>query len=363
MFDYINLVQTLLHKGLLLSLVFLGFGLLISIHECGHFLFAKLFGVATPTFSIGMGPVIFQKKAWGTDFCLSLLPVGGYVEIATKPEPNMPKLPYGSYFNDKPYWQKLFIMLGGITFNLISAFLIYAAVFAHGKPTLQIKSLIINEVLPHTAAEKAGLQKDDIITHFNKQELATIENFSLATFLPKNKNNLSATVERNNKTMHITIHVPDAEQNPRVGIQYSPHVFSVSEQKLSFIESIKEAANTTKETMRSTFFAIKSMFVSRSLKNAGGPVMIFSQSFKMAEQGLKALFLFLAFISINLALINFLPLGALDGGQIFFVTVEWIIRRELPDFLKLVINLFSLLLFVGLALYLTFFDVLRIFFS
>ncbi len=363
MFDYINLAQTFLHKGLLLALVFLGFGLLISIHECGHFLFAKLFGVATPTFSIGMGPVIFQKKFWDTHFCLSLLPVGGYVEIATKPEPNMPKLPYGSYFNDKVYWQKLLIMLGGIAFNIISAFLIYTAVFAYGKPTLQIKSLIINEIVPGTAAEKAGLQKDDIITHFNKQALSDIENFSLATFLPQNKNNLSATVERNNKTIHITIHVPDAKQSPRVGIQYSPHVFSVSEQKLSFIESIKEAATTTKETMRSTFFAIKSMFASRSLKNAGGPVMIFSQSFKMAEQGLKALLLFLAFISINLALINFLPLGALDGGQIFFVTLEWIIRRELPDFFKLVINLFSLLLFVGIALYLTFFDILRVFFS
>ena len=363
MIDLLNTFYNLIHNGLLLGVVFIGFGLLITIHEFGHFLFAKLFGIATPTFSIGMGPVIFQKKIFDTNFCLSLLPIGGYVEIATKPEPDAPALPYGSYFNDKPYWQKLFVMLGGITFNVITSFLIYFAVFAHGKPTMLVESIVINEVIKNTPADKAKLLKGDIITAIDNQKFSSIKNFSLNKLLPPTEKKIIADVTRNNKHKRITINVPAANNAPRIGIQYSPLAFSLSEQKMSFVEAIKSASQTTKETMLGTAFAIKSMFTQRSLKNAGGPVMIFSESFKMAQQGFKSLLLFLSFISINLAVLNFLPLGALDGGQILFVTIEWIIRRELPDTFKIAINLGSFALFISLALYLTFFDLLRIFFT
>ena len=363
MADLFCLLSNIVHNSLLFGIILIGFGLLITIHECGHFLFAKLFGIATPTFSIGMGPKIFQKKIFGTDFCLSLLPIGGYVEIATKPEIDSPALPYGSYFNDKPYWQKLCVMLGGIAFNLITSFLIYFAVFAHGKPIIYVDSILINEVLPGTPADKAKLLKGDIITALDNQKLSSIKNFSLSKLLPATKTKMVIEIKRKNLLKKITINLPEASNTPRIGIQYSPVSFSVSEQKMSLSEAMKSAFKTTKETIHGTVHAIKSMFTQRSLKNAGGPVMIFSESFKMAQQGFKALLLFLAFISINLAILNFLPLGALDGGQMLFVTIEWIIRRELPDMIKIAINLGSFALFIALSLYLTFNDILRIFFS
>lgn len=352
------------HKGLLLALVLAGFGFLVAIHECGHFFFAKLFGIATPTFSIGMGPVIFRKKMLDTDFCLSLLPLGGYLEIATKPEVGTLILPHGSYFNDKPYWQKLFVMFGGIIFNLISAFLIYCAVFAHGKPATQVNSIIINEVLKSSPADHAGLLKNDIIDAFNEHPLSETKNFSIQETIKETDHEyIIAHVIRSDEEKNIMIKLPQKGADQKIGIQYAAHDYSINEEKLSLIEAIKEGFFTTQKTIQLTYQGIISMFTSRSLQNAGGPVMIFSQSFKMAEQGLKALLLFLAFISINLALINLLPLGALDGGQILLVTIEWIIQRSLPDMIKIGINVVSLGLFAALALYLTFFDILRVFFN
>lgn len=352
------------HKGFLLGLVFAGFGFLVAIHECGHFFFAKLFGIATPTFSIGMGPVILKKKMLETDFCLSLLPLGGYLEIATKPEVGMRILPHGSYFNDKPYWQKFFVMFGGIIFNLLSALFIYCAVFAHGKPTIQINSIIINDVIKDSPAGKAGLLKNDIICAFNNQLLSNTKDFSIQNIITaSNAEILTAQISREGIPLEINITLPQKTETKIIGIQYSAHDYSVSEEKLPLIAAIKEGLNATIITIQRTYAGIAAMISSGSLQNAGGPVMIFSESFKMAEQGIKTLLIFLAFISINLALINLLPLGALDGGQIFLVTIEWIIQRNIPDMIKIGINIVSLALFAALALYLTFFDIIRVFFQ
>lgn len=361
---FFDLLLTYASKIFSIFAAFIGFGILVAIHEFGHFLFAKLFGISTPTFSIGMGPKIFQRTFGKTDFCLSLLPVGGYVEIATQPEEGKPALPHGSYFNDKPYWQKLFVMFGGILFNLVCAFFIYTGVFFHGKPSMQINSFIIKEVTTDSPAERAGLLQNDLIKGFESILFSNQQEISLPQVIAENAGKtVDFIIERQNIQTIVPVALGTAQEGRVLGISYAPQDVVMHETKLSLPEAIKAGWDTTVTNVQSTYSAIKNMFVARSLKGAGGPVMIFSESFKMAERGAKALLLFLAFISINLALINILPLGALDGGQIFFVTLEWIIRRPLPDMIKIGVNIVSLLLFVGLALYLTFFDIIRLFFQ
>jgi RIP metalloprotease RseP len=123
--------------------------------------------------------------------------------------------------------------------------------------------------------------------------------------------------------------------------------------KMSFFKSIKMGIRRTNEIIVGLITGIKKMFTSRSLEGTMGPIMIISQGADFAKAGVLALLMFLALLSISLAVMNLLPIGALDGGQLLFVTIEAIIRRKIPDTIKLVINLASWVLILGLALYLS----------
>jgi regulator of sigma E protease len=130
---------------------------------------------------------------------------------------------------------------------------------------------------------------------------------------------------------------------------------------LPFFPAIKRGIEETNHWMYMTVKSLKQLFVRRSLEGMGGPVMIMKMSVSSAQHSILSLLLFLTIISINLAIFNLLPIGALDGGQILFSTIEAIIRRPLPIAVRIAINLASLVLFVGLAIYITFQDITTLF--
>ncbi|MBM3894077.1 site-2 protease family protein [Candidatus Dependentiae bacterium] len=361
-------------QPLLTSLI--SFFSIITVHEFGHFIFCKLFGVKTPTFSIGAGPILFKKKWWDTDFCFSLLPIGGFVEIGGLEEPGQGSQLLANdtspeSFTSKPYWQKMLILSGGIIFNIIFALIIYTGLFTSGMPKNKILDLTVNSVVENGASDRAGLQPGDIIVGINNKLFSEIETgFSPADL--GNKIN-SATEEPitflvTRKSEKITISIHPSRENPEnstspLSIQavLSSNMAYAEMPKTTIKQAFLLAVSTIYTQISDSFATFKRLFEQRTIKGIGGPVMIISQLFKTARTNIKLTLLFTGIINISLATINVLPLGALDGGQIAFTTIEAITRRKLSNTFKIGVNIVSLVFFGLLLAYLTFKDVLALF--
>jgi len=349
-----------------------GIGFLIGFHELGHFIFCKIFKIRTPSFSIGMGPQILKKKIGETEFSLSLIPAGGYVEIAgmaevAQGEQKEAKRSDEYSFNSKPYYQKLLVMLGGILFNTVFAYFVMIALFMTGMPKLPLLypyDPIVKSVEKDSAGQNFGLQPNDKITAINDHQVKTIEELNQAL---KNLANQQATitVERNSsKVPLINIIGSRNEDGKEIGFlnisfQY-PNSFPEAEPE-SFLNSVKDGIKATNVIIVKIFQALKSLIKKPTTKGVGGPILIIAQTIESAKKGAKSFFILLAFISINLALLNLIPLPIMDGGQILFTTIEAIIRRPIPDQIRLIIHYICWISVVLLLLYLSFEDLKKIF--
>lgn len=357
----------------------LGIALLIGIHEMGHFLFAKLFNVHTPSFSIGFGPRILSKKIGTTDFSISAIPLGGYVEISGMAEIGQGEQK-GAHnkgedsFGVKPYWQKMLILFGGILFNLLFAYFSLTLLFIVGAPkTHMLAPLgivnykpVINAMAKDSPAEKASLKVGDEIIQISSLDGQNIQIKGDADLLTKTLRS------HPNDTIRISVKRGEAEILDHDLTLGSAEIFENGELKkiglwgaqleineiptYSLGEAIAQGIRATNIYILTTAYAFKNMFVKRDIKGVGGPIMIIAETMKGAQKGFKIFLLFLAIISINLAVLNLLPLPILDGGQIMFVTIETLIGKQLPK-LREYIHIGSWLLMLALIIFLTIRDV------
>lgn len=357
----------------LLPLIYaiVGFGSLIAIHEFGHFLFCKLFNIHTPTFSIGFGPELFRKKIGSTDFRLAAIPLGGYVEISGLAEVGQGEQEFAhqtgaTSFDSKPYWQKLLVLSGGIIFNLLFAYMVFCMLFMIGSS--DPSAVMVAGVVKESAAEKYGLLPGDAITQINDAKLKddtgkllpNAHEILLASIRSNPAKEVTFNIERKGQVMALPITLGSkTEADLQIGALGAELRTPI--QRLPFCQAISMGISETNRWISVIVQSVKRLITQRSLEGAGGPVMIMSMSFGAAQHGILALFTFLALISINLALMNVLPIGALDGGQIFFVTIEAIIGRKLPLGFRNGVNIISWLFFIGLALFLTYKDIAYLF--
>lgn len=366
---------TITHVLLPATASIIGLGFLIGFHELGHFLFCKLFHILTPSFSIGFGPRIFTKKIGTTEFSLSAIPFGGYVEIAGNAEIGQgdqlnASLVGDQSFANKPYWQKLLVMLGGILFNLFFAYIAFIFLFATGVPKTTLISYnssipVIASVQAGSPAEKAGLKVKDRIIALEGiaigSSVATIKNIlnehetGLVTF----------QVERDNALIEITI-TPDSQAlafpaNPQtriLGISYDVEPIAAQSIGNAISYGISETHRWITQTAQG-FLRLRNP--QTAVKEMAGPLMILYLIMQAAIDNFKLFLLLLAIISINLAVLNMIPLPILDGGQILFATIEFIIRRPLPEKIRLIIHLATWIMFILLFIFLSLQDVRRLF--
>ncbi len=351
----------------------LGIGLLIGVHELGHFLFAKLFNVYTPSFSIGFGPRIFSKKIGSTDFSLSAIPLGGYVEVAGMAEIGQGEQKEAARVGEdsfavKPFYQKMLILFGGILFNLLFAYFSLSLLFMIGAPKTDLlyplgiveEQPTIRIIRKDSAAEQAGLQVGDTILSINGQTFdEDVEKLKNLT-RPLPGQQVSIGIQRGDTQSIVDVTLDSTEVTEdgatkevgTLGVLYE--IKQVPE--FGFFESIKQGFRATNIYIAMVLYSFKNMFVKRDIAGVGGPVMVISETIKGAQKGFKIFLLFLAVISINLAILNLLPLPILDGGQIAFVTIEAIIGRQLPK-LREYIHIVSWVFVLGLVIYLTLKDV------
>lgn len=348
----------------------MGIGFLIALHEFGHFLFCKLFKIRTPSFSVGFGPRLFTKKIGDTEFALSAIPLGGYVEIAGAVEVGQgeQKEAYrmDEYsFAHKPYWQKFLVMMGGILFNLLFAYFAMILVSMAGLPSSplaypQNAQPIISAIAQDSAAEKANLEVGDTITAVNNTPIEGNVGTLTDLLAPHANQMVTLTIKRDSKEHTVKITLDEKQKlGKTVGALGVGFKFTATP-GLPVLEAIKQGIAMTNARLIEIFQVVKQMFSKRDTHNIAGPLMIISLTMQGAAQGIKVLLILLAIISINLAALNLLPLPILDGGQLLFYTIEAIIGKPLPHKIREYIHIATWLMMLALFLYLSAQDLVRI---
>lgn len=341
----------------------IGLNFVVGFHELGHFLFCKLFNIRTPTFSIGFGPFVASKKIGDTTFALSSIPLGGYVEIAGAAEVGQGEQKdahardQGS-FAIKPYWQKLLVMLGGILFNMIFAYAALIFLFMMGLPKTEFlyprnAKPIIHEIKEDSAAAKAGLAVGDRIISINGQNVDDngLKTYGLISDLPGAQT--SFVIERGGQQQEIPVTLESKEVGGK-NVGSLGVLFEITgTDSLPFMAAIKEGIALTNAYIKATFMGFKQIFVKRDVSKMGGPVKIISETVKAASHSFSVFLLFLAVISINLAIFNLIPLPILDGGQILFYTIEALIRRPLSVKVREYIHIATWIFMLALVVYLS----------
>lgn len=338
------------------------FGFLIFIHELGHFLVAKAIGVRVLKFSIGFGPKLMGKKLGDTEYLLSAIPLGGYVKMYGE-DINDEIVEKEKSFKHQPAYKKIAIVLAGPVFNIIGAVFLFWIVYIHGIPVLKP---VIGEVLPSSVAEKAGLKAGDTILEIEGKKIANW--FEMAELIQKNPGkNLSFTVERDNQIFSVTL-TPQVKEAKnifgeritigQIGIKPKEDYFI---QKYNPLESLNKSVQKCYEVVALTYLTIVKIFQRVvSTEVIGGPILIFQVAEKTAQQGIINFLSFAAIISINLGVLNLLPIPVLDGGHILFFVIEAIRKKPLSERFIQVSQKVGVALLVALMILAFYNDILRI---
>lgn len=316
-------------------------GVLITIHEFGHYLAGRYFGVKAEAFSMGFGrELVGFTDRRGTRWKLSALPFGGYVKFAgdmnAAGQPadleQYPKAERDGLFQSKPLWQRAIIVAAGPATNFAFAILVFFAFFltvgrAYTPP-------VIAEVAPQSAAAVAGMQPGDRIVRLGSAEISRFEDIERAMALSTGEP-LAAIVERDGRSVALTVVPRMVERRDEYGQPYRIAQLGVVRGGREFarLGPVAAAGAAVHETWTITKLIPKviGQIVTgeRSARELGGPLKIGQMSGQRAAMGLPELVAFMALVSINLGFMNLLPIPVLDGGHLALYAVEAVRRRPL----------------------------------
>ena len=359
-------------------------GILVFVHELGHFLVAKFVGVKVEEFSLGFG-----KELWGfndrsvTRWKVCAIPLGGYVKMfgdadaasATESEEvkSLSEEDLKKTFTAQPPSKKLAITLAGPAANYLFAIAIFTAIFFFlGRLTFPP---IIGEVLEGGAAQAAGIMKNDRVLEINGKKIDTFADLQREVDLSVDKK-ADVVIQRGEEVLniHVTLkelEVPtseyDSENAPKqqkllLGVR-SVNAVELDKKELSFFESVKEACSETWDITTATLRGVGQMLTGkRASDDVGGVIRIAEMSGDISkERGLIDFTVFMALLSINLGLINLFPIPVLDGGQAVISVIEMIARREIGEKIKEYMFRFGFGVIMALVVFATWNDLVHLF--
>jgi len=353
-------------------------GVLIFIHELGHFLTAKKSGIRVDEFAIGFPPKLWSKTVKGTKYALNLIPFGGYVKIfgETPDEESLDPNREDSFMNKSAMTQAS-VLVGGVLFNVIFAWILISIALMAGFPmvvtdgnrdNISESFVVVTNVFEESPAEVAGLEVGDQIINIEKADVSldveAITTKSIQETIAADANPVAMTVIRSGETTQLEIIPADGVIEGKLAIGIS--MDRIGKLKLSFFDAIGRAYLMTGQMIRDITIGLSALIVDAvtgkaSLDNVAGPVGIVGLIDNAFNFGFYYLLSFTAFISINLAVLNIFPLPALDGGRLVILGVETIIRRRINPKIVNSINGIGFLLLIILMVVITFNDILRLF--
>ena len=317
--------------GIIVALLVLS--VLIFFHELGHFTAARFFGVQVDVFSIGFGKRLWTKKIGKTEWSLSAIPLGGYVKMKGQDDSDPTQVSYDndSYTSKKP-WQRIIILLAGPFANFVMAFFLYLAISYLGVPKLLA---YVDKVTKDAPAYVAGVQTGDRIVQINGINIKYWEN--VGKQINQSKYDITMIVERNQKllTLQLKPKVIDDKnmfeediKRRIIGITPLPKQTTVY---YSFTEGFSYAWDETIKASTLIFQSVQKLITGAvSTDKLGGIITIVDVTSQASHAGILSLFFFTALISVNLGVLNLLPIPALDGGHIMFNLYE-ILRGKAPS--------------------------------
>ncbi|MBW4547963.1 MAG: RIP metalloprotease RseP [Symplocastrum torsivum CPER-KK1] len=335
--------------------------ILIVVHELGHFMAARLQGIYANRFSLGFGPILWKYQGPETEYAIRAFPLGGFVGFPDDdPDSDIPP-DDPNLLRNRPVLDRAIVISAGVIANLIFAyFLLVTQAGTVGIPGFNEAGVLIPQVAAESSAiaQKAGIKPGDVVLAIDGQDLGTgLEaTEALKKTIQKSPNQpLELTVQRNQQSLSITVKPePGQDGKGRIGVQLAPNGTIVRKRASNILEAFSTAAE---EFERVAILIVQGFgqLISNFGETAGqvsGPVEIVRIGANVARSNLADLFQFAALISINLAVINILPLPALDGGQLAFLLIEGVRGKPLPLEIQQNIMQTGLVLLLGLGIFL-----------
>lgn len=339
-------------------------GILIVVHEFGHFMAAKRIGVKVEKFSMGFGPKLFSKKIKDTQYMVSLIPLGGYVKLAGDNLEEYKKNKY-DYFYQAP-GRRFWIIVFGPLLNYFLGFLFFWVIFAIGYPTFTTK---VGGLKEGFGAQKAGIKAGDKITAVDGQPVAYWEELQKIIQSKKASSVVKISFLRGSEESSVDVNIKQDSMDDLLGKKRSVSLLGISpsdeimQVKHSVFKSFFLGWNKTWELTAFTYRAFWSMITGKmSFRDSvTGIVGMYDQTVKVIKLGLSAFLFWMALLNISLAVFNLLPLPVLDGGHILFLAIEKIRGKTLSLKTDRIITQIGLTAIIGLALVVTYNDVMRLF--
>lgn len=335
-------------------------GVIVTVHEFGHFIFAKLSNTYVYEFSIGMGKKLFGKKRKDgeTEFCIRAVPIGGYVMIAGE-DLEDEKIPKDRQMCNKSFLQRFMVLFAGAFNNFIFAFIIlFISAIIYGAA---ITKPYIGDVSPDYPAYTAGLEKGDLLLSLNGTKITNWDKALVMLQTSKGNEMTFKVLKQDGSTKEYKV-APIKEKDSEGNEIYKFGIATKYEKKYGFTKSLSYAWNKTISLFGSMWDTLKYLFNGKvSINQLSGPVGIYSVVDSQAHQGMEALLYLVAYLSINVGIINLLPFPAFDGGRILFLFIEKIFRKPVSKNVENIIHSIGFMLIIGLLIYVTFNDIIKLF--
>ncbi len=345
-------------------------GIIVFVHEFGHFIAAKLSGVRVEIFSLGFPPKMIGKKIGETEYQIAWIPLGGFVKMSGMIDesfdedfdPNDPRT-----FVAQPLPKRIFIITAGVLMNFLLGFLIYSMVtWSEGTGT--IKGTVISDVAKESPAYEAGIRPGDEITEIGGQTLDEWE--SLTNIVREHPNKPINVKWKSEGGVESALITPEAkpimniETGERDTVGQLGIVGTLEMEPVGFFTALTYGAAQTAGVLHLNVISIKWLVTGKAkIRDLSGPIGIAKMSGDSARSGLSTFVVFIAYISISIGFLNILPIPMLDGGHLVFMLVEAVIRKPIPIKLKMNLMKIGLAALLALILIVSYHDILRFFIS
>jgi len=341
--------------------------LLILLHELGHFLIAKLFGIRVEEFGFGIPPKALKLGVWReTEFTLNWLPIGGFVRLAGEDSSDptlwekVNPLIRNKMFWAKPAWQRALVILAGVMMNFVIGIVAFSIIYSHmGIPKENGSQVMVSTVVPNSPAALSDMEVGEVVTQVGEERITTSDQFvnlikenkgqTVAIYLTKLDGN--GELEESARVVSVVPRENPPEGEGALGVAVSTVPILKYEKMVWYKAPFYGAVEGTKEALAwSREFLRIFSHPAELLKNVGGPVAVVKVGQQAAEQGWIMMMRFAGIISLNLAIFNLLPIPALDGGRLLMVGLERIIGRKRVARVEGYVNGVGMILLISLLI-------------
>lgn len=346
---------------LTLIILFLMLGIIVFIHEFAHFIMAKKIGVYVDEFSLGMGPVIlkYKPKKSETTYSLRALPIGGYVSMADK-EIKDSKIKKDKILENKSFLQKFLVLIAGIVFNCLSAILFFfiSGLF-YGRP---VNEPFIGAVSESSPAYNAGIIKGDKIEKINGIQIENWDDIVLELSAKELKEKYEFEILKKDGTIKTYTLVPIINKTEKGETRSFGISAGEPKKEKGFLPALKYGIFGFIDNSKTIFRILGSLFTGEvKMESLSGPVGIFGVINEVKSQGLEILLYLTAYLSINVAIINLLPIPVFDGGRILLIIIEKITNKKTNEKIENALNIIGFGLMILLMIFVTFNDIIKLF--